>query len=142
MGRAGHARGGAALDCGMDYATIKHIHLGAVALSGIGFFVRGLASLRGAHWVQGRAAKTLPHIVDTVLLVSALGLAAMAHLNPANTPWVLAKIIGLVLYIALGVVALRPRLSTTVRASAWVGALLVLGWIASVAVSKTPWGFL
>jgi uncharacterized membrane protein SirB2 len=126
----------------MDYATIKHIHLGAVALTATGFFVRGLAGLRGARWVQGRAAKTLPHIVDTVLLLSALALAGMAHLNPASTPWVLAKIIGLVLYIALGVVALRPRFSTSVRATAWVAALLVLGWMASVAVSKNPWGFL
>lgn len=126
----------------MDYATIKHIHLGAVALTATSFFVRGLAALRGARWVQGRLAKTLPHIVDTVLLLSALGLAGMARLNPANTPWVMAKIIGLVLYIALGVVALRPRFSTPVRAAAWLAALLVLGWIASVAVTKNPMGFL
>ena len=125
----------------MNYATIKHIHMGAVALTAIGFFIRGLAALRGAQWVQGRAAKILPHIVDTVLLLSALGLAGMAGLNPAATPWVMAKILGLVLYIALGVVALRPGNSTSVRLAAWVSALLVLGWIGSVAVLKNPWGF-
>jgi hypothetical protein len=38
-------------------------------------------------------------------------------------------------------VALRPRFSRPVRAAAWAAALLVLAWIASVAVRKNPWGF-
>ena len=116
--------------------------MGAVALSAVGFTVRGLASLTGASWVQSRPAKMLPHVVDTLLLVSAIALLAMASLNPLTTPWLLAKVIGLLLYIGLGVVAMRPRFSQPARASAWVAALLVLGWMASVAVSKSPAGFL
>jgi uncharacterized membrane protein SirB2 len=126
----------------MEYLAIKHLHMGAVALSAVGFTARGLASLAGAAWVQSRPAKVVPHVVDTVLLLSAIALAAMLHLNPADTPWLMAKVIGLVLYIALGVVAMRAHLSKPLRASAWVVALLVLGWIASVAVSKNPAGFL
>jgi uncharacterized membrane protein SirB2 len=126
----------------MEYLAIKHLHMGAVALSALGFFIRGLASLGGAAWVRGRAAKTLPHIVDTVLLLSAIALAVLAHLNPVSTPWLLAKIIGLLAYIALGGVALRPGVSKPVRASAWFAALLLLGWIASVAMRKNAWGFL
>lgn len=126
----------------MDYTAIKHLHMGAVALSATGFAARGLAALLGAAWVKGRLAKTLPHIVDTVLLLSALALAWTLGLNPLTTPWLLAKILGLLLYIALGMVALRPRFAPATRAAAWVAALLVLGWIASVAVSKNPWGFL
>ena len=126
----------------MEYLAIKHLHLGAVALSAVGFTVRGLASLAGAAWVQSRPAKIVPHVVDTVLLGSAIALAVMLQLNPSSTPWLLAKISGLVLYIALGVVAMRAHLSKPVRASAWVAALLVLGWMASVAVSKNPAGFL
>ena len=126
----------------MDYLTVKHLHMGAVALSATGFAARGLAGLRGAAWVQGRAARTLPHIVDTVLLLSALTLAWMLRLNPLATPWLLAKIGGLLLYIALGMVALKPRFALPMRAAAWLGALLVLGWMASVAVTKNAWGFL
>lgn len=126
----------------MEYLAIKHIHMGAVALSALGFSARGLASLTGAAWVQSRPAKVVPHVVDTVLLLSAIALAVTLPLNPANTPWLLAKVIGLVLYIGLGVVALKAHLSKPVRASAWVAALLVLGWMASVAVSKNPAGFL
>jgi uncharacterized membrane protein SirB2 len=126
----------------MDYAFVKLIHQGAVTLSLTGFLVRGAASLAGAPWVQGRAAKTLPHIVDSVLLLSALALAWMLHLNPGNAPWLLAKVIGLVLYVGLGVVALRPGRPLAVRAAAWVGALATALWIVSVAITKSPLGFI
>lgn len=116
--------------------------MGAVALSVIGFAARGLASLAGATWVRSRPAKIVPHVVDTLLLLSAISLVWMLGLNPLGTPWLLAKIIGLLLYIALGVVAMRANVSKPLRAVAWVAALLVIGWMASVAVSKNPLGFL
>lgn len=126
----------------MDYASIKLIHQSAVVLSGLGFAVRGIASMRGAQWTQSRLAKRLPHIVDTVLLLSAVTLAAMLHLNPAHAPWLMAKILSLLLYIALGMVALRPRFGWKIRATAWALALVGLAWIATVAVLKNPWGFI
>jgi uncharacterized membrane protein SirB2 len=126
----------------LDYAALKLVHQSAVALSVTGFFVRGLASFSGAGWVRSRAARTLPHAVDTVLLLSALAMAWMLRLTPGNAPWLLAKIVGLVLYVGLGVVALRPGRSLAVRAAAWTAALATVGWIASVAVTKNPRGFL
>lgn len=126
----------------MDYALVKTIHQTAVALSFAGFFARGLASLRGTRWVHGRVAKTLPHIVDSVLLLSALTLAWMLRLNPAHAPWLLAKIIGLLVYIGLGMLALKPGRPAAVRACAWLAALATFGWIASVAITKSPLGFL
>jgi uncharacterized membrane protein SirB2 len=126
----------------LDYATIKLIHQGAVALSVAGFFARGVASFAGAGWVRGRLAKSLPHVVDTVLLLSALTLAWMLRLTPGNAPWLLAKIVGLVVYVGLGVVALRPGRSLAVRATAWAAALATVAWIASVAMTKDPRGFL
>ena len=126
----------------MDYAALKLVHQTAVALSITGFFVRGAASLAGARWAGSRAAKTVPHVVDSVLLLSALVLAWMLRLTPGQAPWLEAKIVGLVLYVALGVVALRPDRPRSVRAAAWVAALLVVGWIVSVALTKSPLGFL
>jgi uncharacterized membrane protein SirB2 len=126
----------------LDYATVKLVHQAAVALSLTGFFVRGAASLAGAAWVHGKAARSLPHVVDTVLLLSAVALAWLLHLTPDNAPWLLAKILGLVLYVGLGVVALRPQRPPAVRATAWGLALLVAGWIVSVAITKTPLGLL
>jgi uncharacterized membrane protein SirB2 len=126
----------------MDYATIKLLHQFTVALSGLGFAVRGIASLSGAQWTQSRLAKSLPHVVDSALLLSAVTLAAMLQLNHAHAPWLMAKILGLLLYIGLGMVVLRPRFGWKTRATAWALALVVLGWIATVAVLKNPWGFI
>lgn len=125
----------------MDYGLIKSVHQGAVALSLAGFFARGAASLAGAGWVRSRLARTLPHVVDSVLLASALGLAWMLRLTPASAPWLMAKIVGLLVYIALGVIALRPGRPVAVRATAWLAALGVFGWIVSVALLKDPRGF-
>src|SRR5688572_21620002 len=121
----------------MDYFTVKMIHQGAVGLSLAGFFARGLGALAGAAWVTGRAAKSLPHVVDSVLLLSALTLAWMLRLSPTEAPWLMAKIVALLVYIALGMVALKaggPK--PVVRAAAWLGALATFGYIVSVAVTK------
>jgi len=126
----------------MDYMTVKLIHQSAVALSLTGFFVRGAASLSGATWVLSRMAKTLPHIIDTVLLLSALTLAWMLSLTPANAPWLMAKVVGVVIYVALGVIAMRPTRSKRVRVAAWLAAMATAGWIVSVAITKSAWGVL
>lgn len=125
----------------MDYATVKLIHESAVTISFAGFFARGLGMLRNADWIRHRLAKTLPHIVDTVLIVSAVVLAWMLRLSPSNAPWIAAKIAGLVAYIAIGLVALRFGRTKPIRAGAWLLAMLTFGWIVSVALTKDPRGF-
>jgi uncharacterized membrane protein SirB2 len=126
----------------VDYASLKLIHQGAVALSFAGFFARGLGALRGAAWIRSRAARTLPHVVDTVLLVSAIALAWMLRLSLLEAPWLLAKIIALVVYVGLGVLALRPGTPRELRTAAYVAALATFIYIVSVALSKDPAGFL
>lgn len=132
----------------MDYGTLKLIHVSAVALSFCGFVARGLGSLREASWVRTRTARTLPHLVDTVLLLSALAMLWIIRLSPWAMPWLRAKLIGLVVYIVLGILALRgvrtlnPHAGKVLRVTAWIGALLVFGYIASVALTKDPLGIL
>lgn len=132
----------------MEYATLKAIHVSAVAISFLGFAARGLGVLRQATWVRHWLARMLPHAVDTVLLLSALGMLRILHLSPWALPWLRAKVIGLVLYIALGVLALRPVRARSVAAPrlinglAWIGALVVFGYIVSVALTKDPYGAL
>ena len=126
----------------MDYALLKTIHQSAVMISFAGFLVRGVGMLNDAAWLRHRAVKTLPHVVDTILIVSAVWLAWILRLTPANAPWIGAKIIGLLVYIAVGMVAFRFGRTKGVRASAWIGAMLVFGYIVSVAIAKDPRGFL
>lgn len=126
----------------MDYAALKLVHQASVVLSISGFMARGAASLFGAAWVRSRAARTLPHVVDTVLLASALGLAWMLRLNPLETPWLMAKIAALLLYIALGMLALRAAAPMRLRGAAFAAALLCFAQIAAMAISKSPAGLL
>jgi len=130
----------------MSYEALKAIHVGAVALSVCGFTARGLGVLASASWVRHRVARTLPHFIDTVLLLSALGMLWLVHLSPFAVPWLRAKIAGLIVYIALGTLALRPARAgragrpRCVRLAAWIGALAVFGYIVSVALTKSPLG--
>lgn len=126
----------------MDYLTIKTLHHAAVALSATGFIARGAGMLMGATWVRQKPARVLPHIVDTALLATGITLAVMLRLDPMQTPWLGTKLLGLLGYIGLGMVALRPGRPQAVRAGAWVAALLVLSWMVSVAITKHPGGWL
>ena len=132
----------------MSYATLKLIHVSAVALSFSGFAARGVGVLTGASWVRHRLTRTLPHVIDTVLLASALGMLWVVHLAPWAVPWLRAKLAGLILYIALGAIALRPaRAVASIRPKtghqlAWIAALTVFGYIVSVAITKDPRGAL
>lgn len=125
----------------VDYATVKLIHQSAVVLSVSGFALRALASLMGARWVKGRLAKTLPHVIDTVLLASAVALATWLHLNPLTTPWLAAKIVALMVYIGLGMLALKPSRPASHRCLAMLAAFATLAYIVSVAITKNPLPF-
>ena len=62
------------------------------------------------------------------------------QLNPLSTPWLAAKIAGLLAYIGLGVVALRPQRPPAQRALAWIAALLCFAQIVAVAITKQASG--
>ena len=106
-----------------------------------GFGLRGYWMASDNTLLQHRAVKLLPHIVDTLLLGSAITLLVILHLSPLAQPWLAAKIIALLLYIGLGMVALRFGPSKRIKVSAWLLALLTVGYMVSVAYSKSPWGF-
>jgi uncharacterized membrane protein SirB2 len=126
----------------VSYSVLKIIHQTAVALSFVGFFARGVGMIRASSWIESRWARTWPHVVDTVLLASALGLIWMLRVSPFALPWITAKIVGLVIYIVLGSIALRYGRSKRVRIAAWFAAMTTFAYIVSVAVTKDPSGFL
>lgn len=130
----------------LSYSALRFVHVSAVTVSFTGFVGRGIGALSGATWVRHRFIRVAPHIIDTILLLSALGMLWVIRLDPWAAPWLRAKLIGLVIYIILGVRALRlgvgAATSRAVRAGAWVAALLTFGFIVSVAITKNPWGLL
>ena len=121
--------------------TVKTIHVIFVALSFAGFFIRGIWMLRDSTLLRQRWVRITPQVVDTVLLVSAIVLAVQLRYSPMEQPWLMAKIIALVTYIAVGLVALRFGPSKRVRLSAWLLGLFIFMYIVSVAMSKSALGW-
>jgi len=119
-------------------SLLKIIHLGAVVASFVLFFLRGVWLLRGSPVMQQRWVKIAPHSVDTVLLVSAIALAWQLGVTPFNSPWLTAKIVALLVYIGLGMMAFRFARTTAQRLTAWLGALLVFGYIVAAAITHDP----
>lgn len=125
-----------------SYLVAKQLHVGCVALSLAGFVARGGLMLAGSPLLQARFVRVAPHVVDTVLLASAVWLAWSLGQYPFVHGWITAKVLGLVAYIALGTIALRRGRTKAVRAAAFAGALAAAGWVVSVALARHPLGFL
>ena len=124
------------------YYAIKHLHVTCVALSAAGFLLRGLWMMTGSPLLQHRLTRVLPHVIDSLLLLSAITLAVMIQQYPFAAGWVTAKVLGLLAYILLGTLALKRGRTMGIRITAFTAALLVYAWIVSVAFTKQLAGFL
>ncbi len=122
----------------MSYALLKMIHVSSVILSYSLFFLRGIWLMRDSANLRQRWVRILPHIIDTVLLTSAILLAIAIQQNPLQNSWLTAKVVGLLLYIGLGMVAMRFGKNCQVKISAWVAAQCVFIYIVLVAITKNP----
>ncbi|MEH6589376.1 MAG: SirB2 family protein [Halioglobus sp.] len=122
------------------FETLKTLHVTCAFLSFMGFALRGYWMLTNKPWIKHRLTRILPHTVDAVLLASAVAMLYLWQLSPTTAPWLMAKILALLVYIALGMIALRFGKTKTVRASAYTSALLTICYIVSVAFTKSPWG--
>lgn len=120
---------------------LKIIHVSCAVLSIGGFSLRGYWMLSGNALLDRRIAKTLPHIIDTLLLASAIGMLFIWQTSPFEFTWLGAKVLALLAYIGLGMVALRFGRTRQVRILAWTSALVVAAYIVSVALNKSALGF-
>jgi len=100
------------------YLFAKSLHVGSAVLSICGFAARGALMLRGSPLLQNRVVRVVPHVVDTVLLASAIWLAWAIGQAPFVHGWLTAKVLALVVYVVLGSLALRPGRPLGVRAAA------------------------
>lgn len=124
------------------YPTIKALHVGLALGSGGLFALRGAVSLSGATPVLLAPARTLSYLIDTALLGAAIALLFILRLDPLVTPWVLAKLALLVVYIVLGSLALKRARTQAGRAVSFLGAMACFAAIYAVARSHDPLAFL
>ena len=118
------------------YLTIRTLHVTFALLSASGFILRGYWMWRGSALLQHKLTRTLPHIVDTLLLLSAIVLVLLSGFYPVTTSWINIKLLLLVAYIVLGTIALKRGRSRRMRAIAFLLALVSLAGIFYAALTK------
>ena len=124
-----------------DFLWVKHLHVTCVGLS-IGLFVvRGALELLSWPWRHWRLLRVAPHLVDTVLLSSALWMAWRTGQYPFVDTWLTAKVLALLAYIVLGRFALAKNTPPRQRPLFFAAALCSVAYIVGVALTRSPvWG--
>jgi len=122
----------------MSYEVLKLIHVGSVIVSYALFFLRGVWLMQDSEKLRQRWVKILPHVVDSILLISANALAMIIQQNPLDNSWLTAKITGLLFYIGLGMIAIRFGKTRRTKIMAWIAAQCVFIYIVLVALTKSP----
>ena len=125
----------------MNYGVVKSLHITCVALSISLFILRSALQWQDISWRRWPALRVAPHVVDTVLLGSALWLCWIIGQYPFVQGWLTAKVLALVAYILLGRIALGRNTAQGRRLPAFIAALCCVGYIVGVALTHSPtWG--
>lgn len=125
----------------MSLLFLKTIHVTCVTISYALFFLRGVWLMRGSSMLQQRWVKTVPHITDTLLLTSAILLSIGIHQYPFVNSWLTAKVLGMISYIGIGMIAFRHGKTLRIKITAWLVAQLVFFYIVAVARTHNPLPF-
>jgi uncharacterized membrane protein SirB2 len=114
------------------YLSLKTLHIACAVTSYALFFLRGLLRLRNQS--QPRWLKVMPHGIDTVLLGSAIALTLTIGEYPLINKWLTIKLGALLLYIGLGMFALKYAQRPATRLTSWVAAQFVFAFIVLTAL--------
>ena len=120
------------------YLTLKFVHISFAILSIAGFALRGFWMFRHSTNLDRAVVRIAPHVVDSAFLITGIWLLVLLQLNVAEQSWLIAKVVALVLYIALGVIALRRGRTMQIRTAAFAAALATFLYIVGVALNKSP----
>ncbi|WP_273207434.1 SirB2 family protein [Marinobacter subterrani] len=118
------------------YLILKHLHVTTAFLTVVLFALRLLLDAVGRPGWRQTPLRWIPHANDTVLLAAAIGLLFVTPWMPFVDGWLTAKIFLLVGYIIAGLFALRTTLTTPVRITAAVLALVQVTAIFHLALNK------
>ena len=122
----------------MDLLLVKKVHVTCAVVGYTLFFLRGVWIFQGSAIMRQRWVKVVPHLTDTLLLASAITLAIGIGQYPGTDAWLTAKVIGMLTYIGLGMVAFRFGKTLRVRVMAWVAAQVAFFYIVATALTHNP----
>jgi uncharacterized membrane protein SirB2 len=124
------------------YLALRHVHIACAMVSVALFVLRGGLMIAESRWLQSLVLRVLPHVIDTVLLSTALMLTTIVHQYPFVQGWLTVKVVLLVVYILLGSIAIKRGRTRPIRIAAFVAALATVGFLFTVARAHHPLGFL
>lgn len=120
---------------------IKLIHISTALISINLFLIRGFWVFRDSSMDKQRLSKKwvkiLPHINDTILLITATYLAYSIQQYPFVDTWLTAKFIALLFYIVFGMFALKRAKEITNKALFFILALVTFSYIVGVALTRS-----
>lgn len=126
----------------MTIAMLLTLHLICVALFVSLFVARYWWRYCGHALAAARWTRIVPPVIDTLLLLSGIGLIVKTHILPftESGSWLTGKLFGVIIYIVLGFIALdyRQARSQQARFIAFPLALVVLYIIIKLATTKIP----
>ncbi len=120
------------------YFALRTLHVAAVAVSVSMFVFRAGLRFADAALLRSRFLRIAPHVVDSVLLASAVLLTLVLHQYPFVDSWLTAKLLALIAYVLLGSIAIRRGRTPAVRVAALVASLLVVAYILGTAMHHDP----
>ncbi len=120
------------------YLMVKHMHMTFAVLSLLLFVVRAGWAVSGSTMLTRPFFRIAPHVIDTLLLVCGLYLLHFIGMQP----FIIAKLIGLVLYIGLGTMAIKRANTSGQKAVFAILAVLVFVYILGAAIRHSPWSWL
>ena len=124
------------------YPQIKTVHLWLAIASGAVFAVRGLFALLGMRWPRWLLVKWASYTIDTALLTAAAMLFTILPAGMFANGWLALKVVLVVAYIVLGILAMRTSLTTPRRAAFYLAALAVYAQVYGIARAHHPAGWL
>lgn len=119
----------------MSYLAFKHLHVTLAVISIVFFVIRAWWSVSESTLLKAKFVRIAPHVIDALLLLFGVLLAFMLGALPG---WLIAKLIGLIVYIAVGTIAIKRGKTPATRAIAAVVAVIVFLYIVGVAITKHP----
>jgi len=124
------------------YSLVKTLHVTTVLLSGALFVLRGLLVLGDSAWSRQSGLKRLTYANDSVLLLAGLVLMWITRQSPITSSWLAVKLTLLLVYIGLGIWALRKGRNRRHRAMFFVAAIATYLFMLSIALTRHPLGVL
>lgn len=124
------------------YPQIRQFHIVIALLSGSLFALRGAFLLGGARWPLALPVRWLSYAVDTALLTAALMLLTLLPGAMFANGWLAVKVALVVVYIVLGVFALKRAKTGRTRVLSYLAALATFLAIYAIARAHHPLGFL